>query len=57
VAVMMNAVQAAGGKATEMLFPMPLKAPHHNDHFDIDEKVIGLATRCFAQLALQIGKT
>jgi len=53
----MNAVQAAGGKATEMLFPMPLKAPHHNDHFDIDEKVIGLATRCFAQLALQIGKT
>lgn len=55
VAVMMNAVQSAGGKATQMLFPMPLKAPHHNDHFDIDEGVIGLAARCFAQLALQIG--
>lgn len=57
VAVMMNAVQSAGGKVTEMLFPMPLKAPHHNDHFDIDEGVIGLAARCFAQLALQIGNT
>lgn len=55
VAVMMNAVQAGGGKATEMLFPMPLKAPHHNDHFDIDENVICFAARCFAQLALQIG--
>lgn len=57
VAVMMNAVQASGGKATEMLFPMPLKAPHHNDHFDIDEAVIGLAARCFARLALQLGNT
>lgn len=57
VATMMSFVQAAGGKATELLFPMPLKAPHHNDHFDIDEKVIGLATRCFAQLALSIGNS
>ena len=56
VATMMAAVQAAGGQATELLFPMPLKAPHHNDRFDIDENVIGLAARCFAQLALQIGK-
>ena len=56
VVTMMTAVQAAGGKATEMLFPMPLKAPHHNDHFDIDEGVIILATRCFAKLALEIGK-
>lgn len=56
VVTMMAAVQDAGGKATEMLFPMPLKAPHHNDHFDIDEAVIGLAARCFATLALKIGK-
>lgn len=55
VAFMMNAVQAGVGKATQMLFPMPLKAPHHNDHFDIDENVIGLAARCFSQVALQIG--
>jgi aminobenzoyl-glutamate utilization protein A len=55
VVTMMTAVQSAGGKATELLFPIPLKAPHHNDHFDIDEAVIGLAARCFAQLALEIG--
>lgn len=56
VATMMAAVQADGGQAAELLFPMPLKAPHHNDRFDIDENVIGLAARCFAQLALQIGR-
>ena len=57
ITTMMAFVQEAGGMATELLFPMPLKAPHHNDHFDIDEAVIGLAARCFAQLALEIGNT
>ena len=52
---MMREVQRHGGKVTEMVFCFPLKAPHHNDLFDIDEKVMGIGARAFAGIALEIG--
>ena len=52
VTTMMRDVQAHGGKVTEMIFCMPLKAPHHNDFFDVDERVIPLGARIFAGVAL-----
>lgn len=54
VATIMREVQSHGGLATEMLFGMPLIAPHHNNCFDVDEQVIMLGAKCFAQLALSI---
>ena len=56
VTVMMREVQSHGGQATELLFGMPLKAPHHNGSFDVDERVIGFAARCMAEIALAIGE-
>jgi len=55
IVTMFDEVQARGGQATELIIGMPLVAPHHNDHFDIDERVIGIGARCLAQLALGIG--
>lgn len=52
VTTMMRDVQAHGGKVTEMVLCMPLKAPHHNDFFDVDERVIPLGARIFASVAL-----
>ena len=54
VTTMMADVQAHGGMATELVFCMPLKAPHHNGCFDVDEKVIPLAARIFAALVLSV---
>lgn len=54
VATIMSNVQAHGGQATQMIFCVPLIAPHHNSHFDFDERVMGIASRCFATLALEI---
>ncbi len=54
VTTITKAVQSHGGKVTEMVFGMHLVAPHHNNRFDVDERVIGLGARCFASLALQI---
>ncbi len=53
ITTMMRDVQAHGGKATEMILCMPLKAPHHNGRFDVDERVIPLGARIFASLALE----
>lgn len=55
VVTMFEDVQARGGQATELIIGMPLVAPHHSDHFDIDERVICIGTRCLAKLALEIG--
>ena len=52
ITTMMRQVQKHGGQATEMILAMPLKAPHHNSFFDIDEQVIGLGARIFAQLVM-----
>ena len=55
VTTMMRDVQEHGGQVIELVFGMPLPAPHHNDYFDVDERVIPLAIRIFAQLALTAG--
>lgn len=55
VVTIMRDVQAHGGLATELIFGMPLVAAHHNNYFDLDERVIGLGARCLAQLALSMG--
>jgi len=54
VTTMMRDVQAHGGKATELVICMPLKAPHHNNFFDVDEDVIALGARIFASLAMEV---
>lgn len=54
VTTMMRDVQAHGGMATEMIIGMPLVAPHHNNYFDLDERVLCIGARCFASLALEI---
>ena len=54
VTTMMREVQSHGGQATELVLGMPLKAAHHNDHFDVDESVIPLGARIFAALALEL---
>jgi aminobenzoyl-glutamate utilization protein A len=56
VTTMMRDVQQHGGQATELVFCMALKAPHHNNYFDVDERVIPLAARIFATLALEVEK-
>lgn len=56
VTTLMRRVQQHGGQATEMIFGMPLVAPHHNGFFDIDEQVMIVGAQSFAALALQIGK-
>lgn len=56
VSTMMRAAQNNGGQVTQMLIGMPLVAPHHNNFFDIDEKVIGIGARTFASLALEVTK-
>ncbi len=53
VTTLMAAVQRHGGQATEVVVGMPLAAPHHNDRFDIDERVLGIGARSLAALALQ----
>ena len=52
---MMRDVQEHGGQVVELVFGMPLAAPHHNDYFDVDERVIPLSIRIFAALALTAG--
>jgi len=53
ITTLMAAVQAHGGQATELVVGMPLPSPHHNGHFDVDERVLGIGARCLAALALQ----
>lgn len=40
---MMKKVQDSGGKATYIGIGADTKAGHHNDHFDFDEKAMGIA--------------
>ncbi len=56
VTTMMRDVQAHGGRVTEMAFPFPLVAPHHNNYFDIDEKVIDLVIRVYTEIAMKIAE-
>lgn len=54
VTTMMRSVQEHGGQVTQMIFGSPLVAPHHNNYFDLDERVLPIAARCFASLAMEI---
>ena len=54
VTTMMQAVQAQGGQATELLLGMPLIAPHHSDRFDLPEEIIPLGVEVFAALAMEL---
>jgi len=54
VTTIMERVQQRGGQATELIFAMPLTAPHHNEGFDVDEAVVGLAVRAMTELATNI---
>lgn len=54
LATMMAAVQSRGGQATELVAAMPLKAPHHNGRFDVDERVILLSAQVLAELVMNI---
>ena len=56
VTTMMRDVQEHGGLVTELVFGMPLTAPHHNSFFDVDERVILLAARVFASLAMEVSR-
>ena len=54
ITTIMERVQRRGGQATELIFAMPLKAPHHNGRFDVDETVLSLAVRTTAELVANI---
>lgn len=54
ITTIMERVQRRGGQATELIFAMPLKAPHHNGRFDVDETVLPLAVRTMAELVANI---
>lgn len=54
ITTLMAAVQSHGGQATELIAAMPLRAPHHNGRFDVDERVVGIGARALAALALRM---
>lgn len=54
ITFMMNEVSRQGGQTTFMLLGADIKAPHHSSKFDFDERVIPLAARLFAKLALDL---
>jgi len=57
ITTMMADIQARGGQATELIFGMPLSAPHHNERFDLDERLLAIGAKSLAAAALDLGKT
>ena len=53
IVTLMERVQSRGGRATELIFAMPLPYPHHSSRFDTDERLLALCARCLAALALE----
>ncbi len=51
VSWMMRAVQKRGGKAVYFVLGTDIAAGHHNEYFDIDEKVLDYGPALFAELA------
>jgi len=51
---MMRAVQKRGGKAVYFVLGTDIAAGHHNEYFDIDEKVLDYGPALFAELALAL---
>ncbi|MBQ8828572.1 MAG: amidohydrolase [Burkholderiaceae bacterium] len=52
--IMLKRVQSHGGIGTYLLFGSDLKAGHHQNLFDFDEKVIGIALRFYEALVSKI---
>lgn len=50
--LMMARVQAHNGLASYMVFGTALSAGHHNEKFDFDEQVLGIAVETLARVAL-----
>ena len=50
--LMMARVQAHNGLASYMVFGTDLSAGHHNEKFDFDEQVLGMAVETLARVAL-----
>lgn len=55
ITIAMEEVQRHGGQATELVLGMPLAAPHHNEDFDVDERVLMVGAKCLSALALESG--
>ncbi|MGO0062958.1 M20/M25/M40 family metallo-hydrolase [Brevibacillus fluminis] len=49
---MLQRVQDNGGLASYLMFGTTLAAGHHNEKFDIDEKVMAIAIQTYALCAL-----
>ncbi|MET3293019.1 UNVERIFIED_CONTAM: aminobenzoyl-glutamate utilization protein A [Brevibacillus sp. OAP136] len=52
---MLQRVQDNGGLASYLMFGTTLAAGHHNEKFDIDEKVMAIAIQTYALCALNAG--
>jgi len=51
VSWMMRVVQQRGGKAVYFVLGSDIAAGHHNEYFDVDERVLGYGAALFADLA------
>lgn len=49
--LLVKRVQEQGGKATYMVIGTTLAAPHHNDHFDIDEESLSMGVELLERVA------
>jgi aminobenzoyl-glutamate utilization protein A len=49
--LLVRRVQEQGGKATYLVVGTTLAAPHHNDHFDIDEESLPVAVELLERIA------
>ncbi|MDP3059129.1 MAG: amidohydrolase, partial [bacterium] len=54
VSYMMNAVTKQGGKSSYLIFGTEISAPHHNMHFDFDEKVLLLAVKVYTESVIAL---
>jgi len=53
VTYLMKAVQSHGGMATYMMYGTEIKAPHHNDKFDMNEEVLVTATKTVCAITVR----
>lgn len=56
VSWLMSTVQSAGGKAVYFVLGADIAAGHHNEYFDLDERVLAYGPALFAELALVLAK-
>jgi aminobenzoyl-glutamate utilization protein A len=54
VSWMMRAVQKRGGKAVYFVLGSDISAGHHNEYFDLDERVLSCGAALFADLAFAL---